>query len=288
MIRVVPDKDWWIDLCNINAVPCMCPYANAHKCPRYYDSQVLLAQINAISGMPTEKVKELGAFWKNTDFSSLCDEEVSSISKDKYGGISSVSNFCPEVSFKYLGYYADYMHKYVDEIDQDSGIHRAENEKLKNDWMYTWMSVNAKFYLDCDVFHRVKVFNEENDRNFFNRLHPNIISLINRLDSCLDSNDPSGALHAASNILETMAKDIVSNPKIENESLGGFFEKFKKNSSLPPMFLDSVLEIYKLRNKSPIAAHGSLKKSELTMVDAIVIAALTKSMVEIEYRRRCL
>ena len=65
--------------------------------------------------------------------------------------LSLFSNFCPEISFKYLSYYADHMHKYVDEIDQYTGNSIAERDNLENDWKHTWMSVSPRFYLDCDV-----------------------------------------------------------------------------------------------------------------------------------------
>jgi len=236
--------------------------------------------------MATRKEKELREFWERTSFSSLCDEEVPGITLKEFGVLSSISNFCPEISFKYLGYYADYMHKYIDEIDQDIGARIAKKDKLANDWKYTWMSVNPKFYLDCDVFESVKKFNDELGNDYLKRLHPNIIQQIYRMDNCLDANDPAGALHAASNILETMAKEITQNPNVSNETLGGFFQQFKNMSKLPLNLIDAVKDIYDLRNKLPTAGHGSLNKPELTMVEAIAIAAMTKAILEIEYRNQ--
>lgn len=286
MRRVVPDKVWWEQESQKRNASSTCPYANSHKCPRYYESLVLLSHINMIAGMTESKKAELGSFWEKTSFSSLCDEEVPSVSPKEYGGLSSISNFCPEVSFKYLNYYADYMYKYVDEIDQDSGTRIADRDNLTNDWRYTWMSVNPKFYLDCEVFDSVKVFNKERGSSFINRLHPNIIQLIQRMDNCLDDNDPAGALHAASNILETMAKDITQNSKTANKPLGRFFDEFRNASKLPENLINAVKDIYVLRNKLPTVGHGSLKKQELTMVEAIGISAMTKAILEIEYRSR--
>lgn len=180
------------------------------------------------------------------------------------------------------------MCKYVDGIDQDSGVRIAEKENLKNDWKYSWMEVHPRFYLDCDVFNHVKLFNETLGNDYLKRLHPNIVQQISRMNNCLDSNDPAGALHAASNILETMAKDISQNPNVSNQSLSGFFEQFKKNSSLPDNLIDAIKDIYNLRNRLPTAGHGSLDKPELTMADAIAIAALTKAILEIEYRSKAI
>ncbi|HFF8946351.1 TPA: hypothetical protein ACGE6U_003891 [Serratia marcescens] len=288
MQRIVPDKNWWEKERNNRNASSICPYANSHRCPRYYESVVLLSRSNMIAGMTTEKAKELGEFWERTNFSSLCDEEVPAVTTNEFGGLTSISNFCPEISFKYLHYHADYMHKYVDEIDQDTGRCIAEKDNLENDWKYIWMSVNPKFYLDCDVFENVKSFNEKLGNDYLKRLHPNIVQQINRMNNCLDTNDPAGALHAASNILETMAKEITQNPNVSNEPLGGFFKQFEKMSKLPQNLIDAIKDIYDLRNRLPTAGHGSLNKPELTMVEAITIAAMTKAILEIEYRSKAI
>lgn len=81
-----------------------------------------------------------------------------------------------------------------------------------------------------------------------------------------------------------MAKDITDNPKVANQSLGGFFEQFKSKSSLSDSLKNAILEIYKLRNTTPLSGHGSLELSSLTLTDAITIGALTKAILEIEYR----
>lgn len=286
MSRIVPDRNWWQAESKRRDGLSTCPYANSHKCPRYFESLVLLSRINMIAGITKSKTEELISFWSRTSFSSLCDEEVPAIYTKESGGLSSVSNFCPEVSFKYLHYYADYMHKYVDEIDQDLGTRIAQRDNLPNDWKSSWMSVNPKYYLDCEVFDSVRDFNKNLASSFINRLHPNIIQQIDRMDNCLDQNDPAGAIHAAANILETMAKDITQNPNVSNQSLGGFFEQFKKVSKLPENLINAIMDIYKLRNQLPTAGHGSLAKPDLTMVEAISIGAMTKAILEIEYRSK--
>lgn len=288
MQRIIPDKNWWDNESHNRNAATVCPYANSHSCPRYHDSVVLLKRSKMIAGITDTKEEELSEYWERTKFSSLCDEELPSVCSNKNGGVSSISNFCPEISYKYFYYYADYMCKYVDEIDQDTGVRIAKNDNIKNDWKYSWMTVTPRFYLDCDVFSHVKQFNETLGNDYLKRLHPNIVQQISRMNNCLDSNDPAGALHAASNILETMAKDISQNPNVSNQSLGGFFEQFKKKSNLSNGLIVAIKDIYDLRNKLPTAGHGSLDKPELTMVDAIAIAAMTKAILEIEYRSKAI
>lgn len=233
MQRIIPDKIWWEQERRKHKAQSVCPYANSHRCPRYFESLVLLSRNKIIAGINDKKEIELEEFWSRTSFSSLCDEEVPAVTTKKYGGISSVSNFCPEVSYKYFNYYADFMHKYIDEIDQDAGQRIAARDNQENDWKYTWMQVSPTFYLDCALYESVKQFNESLGNDYLSRLHPNIIQQIFRMDNCLDKNDPAGALHAASNILETMAKETTENPKVANQSLGSFFTQFERKSKLP-------------------------------------------------------
>jgi len=286
MQRVIPDKKWWEIQSTTRSAQAQCPFANSYKCPRYYESLALLSKVNMISGMPKNKDEELSHFWGGTIFSSLCDEEVPSLRRKDYGSVASISNFCPEVSFKYFSYYADSMHKYADEIDHDSGIRNAVRDGLPNDWKYNWMAVHPVFYLDCEIFNNVKIFNEEQHGSYLNRLHPNIIQQISRMDNCLDANDPAGVLHAAANILETMAKDITNNTNNSKSSLGSFFKQFEQNSKLPKNLVEAVMDIYKIRNTLPTAGHGSLIKPDLTIHEAITVAAMTKAILEIEYRNK--
>ncbi|ENM3829399.1 hypothetical protein IS636_003576 [Vibrio cholerae] len=283
---IIPNKNWWVEESQKRKALSSCPYADSHKCPRYYESIVLLSRINMIAGLPKNKEEELNRLWENTSFSALCDEEVPAITTRENRRLGSVSNFCPEVSFKYLRYYADYMCKYVDEIDQVHGERLARSEGLSDDWRFLWMSVRARFYLDCEVYDRVKHYNEELGQSYLKRLHPNIVQLINRMDSCLDNQDAAGTLHAAANILETMAKEITENANVSAQPLGSFFSQFRNKSRLPEDLKESVLKIYKLRSTIPTAGHGGLESPDLTMYDAIGIAALTKAALEIEYRSK--
>ena len=129
-------------------------------------------------------------------------------------------------------------------------------------------------------------FNSKGIGKFDKLAHSNVVALIGRMEQCLENNDPSGVLHAAANILETTAKDIIKSDSIENQTLGSFIEKYKKESTLPNEIKDVVGNIYNLRNKMPLSGHGSTSVPNMDMQDAIVIAATTKFIVEIEYRTK--
>src|SRR5690606_28179984 len=65
-----------------------------------------------------------------------------------------------------------------------------------------------------------------------------------------------GVLHGCASAFEAMAKHLSKNPKVEKESLGSFFELYRKKSGLDPSRLNRVWEIYNLRNTVRSAGHG--------------------------------
>ncbi|MEW6030165.1 MAG: hypothetical protein AB1554_11885 [Chloroflexota bacterium] len=117
-------------------------------------------------------------------------------------------------------------------------------------------------------------------------VHPNIKTLIERMESALQREDFSEVLHASASIFETLAKDIVNIPTIQNQTLKSFFDRFRQDSTLPKEILNYILDVYEMRNKTPLAGHGSTQASNLSRESAIVLCELTKAFVNIEYRTR--
>ncbi|EIT84143.1 hypothetical protein A374_16899 [Fictibacillus macauensis ZFHKF-1] len=112
--------------------------------------------------------------------------------------------------------------------------------------------------------------------------HPNIRKLIKRLDTLLAEKDFSGVLHTSASIFETLAKDVVGLATVENKPLGGFFERYRKESSLPEPILEFILGIYIKRNTEPLAGHGSTQNPKVEEEEAIMLAEMTKTLVRIE------
>lgn len=73
--------------------------------------------------------------------------------------------------------------------------------------------------------------------------HPNIRLLVKRMDIALSNDDYSAVLHASASVLETLAKLVVGRSTVESKPLGSFFERYRKDSSLPSPLIDYVLEI---------------------------------------------
>lgn len=112
--------------------------------------------------------------------------------------------------------------------------------------------------------------------------HPNIRKLVERMDAAVEGKDPGAVLHAAASIFETLAKDVLSDAKLEDQSFGRFFDKYRKNSQLPEPILDYALEVFRNRNTTPLAGHGSTRRPPIKMDDAVVLAELTKALVRAE------
>ncbi len=117
-------------------------------------------------------------------------------------------------------------------------------------------------------------------------MHPNIHKLIERMDNALERDDYPGVLHASANIFETLAKDIVGIPSVQDQTLKSFFERYREDSTLPSEILDYILAIYESRSTTPLAGHGSTKTPGISREVAISLSEMTKALVRIEYRLR--
>jgi hypothetical protein len=115
-------------------------------------------------------------------------------------------------------------------------------------------------------------------------VHANITTLVERMESDLDRDDYAGVLHCSASIFETMAKDIVGIPAVQNQTLKSFFDRYRKDSALPQEILDYILAIYESRSKMPLAGHGSTQTPSINKQDATAVAEITKAFVRIEYK----
>lgn len=112
--------------------------------------------------------------------------------------------------------------------------------------------------------------------------HPNVRKLVARMDAALAAKDYPGVLHASASIFETLAKDVVQTPTVNDQTLASFFELYRKRSSLPEPVLGYILETYRERNKQPLAGHGSLKPPTVDGTQAVVLCEMTKSIIRME------
>jgi hypothetical protein len=112
--------------------------------------------------------------------------------------------------------------------------------------------------------------------------HPNVRKLVARMDAAVAAKDFPGVLHASASVFETLAKDVMQTPTVNNQTLASFFDGYRKKSSLPEPVLDYMLEVYKERNQQPLAGHGSLTPPTVDGTQAVVLCEMTKSIVRME------
>lgn len=117
-------------------------------------------------------------------------------------------------------------------------------------------------------------------------VHPNIEILTNRMNDALKRGDYPGVLHASASIFETLAKDIVGIPTVQNKTLKMFFDRYRNDSTLPNEILDYILAVYVSRNITPLAGHGSTEIPTVSRKTATTLCEMTKAFVNIEYRLR--
>jgi|GEM_PF-626892 len=112
--------------------------------------------------------------------------------------------------------------------------------------------------------------------------HPNVRKLVARMDAAFSQKDYAGVLHASASIFETLAKDVIQNPAVNDKTLGSFFAGYKKKSLLPEPILNYMHDVYNNRNKEPLAGHGSLSEPTVSAEDAVVLCEMTKTIVRME------
>ena len=112
--------------------------------------------------------------------------------------------------------------------------------------------------------------------------HINVRKLVDRMDRAMAAKDWPLVLHTAASIFETVAKDVVPNVNVQGQSLGGWFDLYRKYSRLAAPLLDTIQEIFTRRNVEPLAGHGSLADPSSTESEAIQVRELTLTFVRLE------
>lgn len=148
---IYPDLDWYNDISESKNVSPRCPYANVHKCPRYYSSLYLLGEAGITTKIKPEISKELDEFWEKSNLLPVVAEHDTAITRSG-DTTTGYSNFCPEISFDIFGLFATSLHRYADEIDSDQAHAWLENEAQPKDWRWDWAHVEPMHYLKCPVY----------------------------------------------------------------------------------------------------------------------------------------
>lgn len=112
--------------------------------------------------------------------------------------------------------------------------------------------------------------------------HPNIRKLVNRMEILFNAQYYSGVLHTSASVFETLAKDVIQKPTIEDKPLGSFFESYKKHSKLSEPVLDMIKLIYDKRSTEALAGHGQTTEPTITREETAILIEMTKTFVRME------
>lgn len=241
----IPDSLWYRRKSSEKNAPVSCPYANIHKCPRYYASMYMLGKAGIITSIDATKKTSLDIFWADSGILPVIAEEETSISGFQ-GSWSAFSNFCPEVTFAYFHYYASYLAKYVDEIDSDCGRRIAEVEKKPNDWRYEWGFISSCHFLDCSVYNQVHNFNSSKTDEYLLSHHNQIFvqQFISREISMGDQYNVTGQVGA-----------IGPNAKAENNTFNQIMQQAASNLDLPALAAELATLRNSMRNQATEIEH---------------------------------
>ncbi|MCF8146254.1 MAG: hypothetical protein K9N21_20295 [Deltaproteobacteria bacterium] len=154
MAYIYPDVDWYTGISEQKKVQPRCPYANVHRCYRYYASLYLLGEANITTKINEEEIKELDSFWAKSDLLPALAEHDTGISGPD-GRATGFSNFCPEVSYDIFGLFAVSLHEYADEIDIEAAHRQLGEKAYPNDWRWSWASVSPLHYLQCPAYSQI-------------------------------------------------------------------------------------------------------------------------------------
>lgn len=144
-------------------------------------------------------------------------------------------------------------------------------------------SENCSFWYDYDEEVEVKIIPlSENSQRRLAEETVNIRTMIDRMEKQLSDNDYPGVVHSSAVIFETLGKEVIGTENVKDKTFGQFREDYKKVTNLPDPIFDYLHEIYRKRNKEPLAGHGSTVTSSMTREEAIVICEMTKAILLME------
>ena len=154
MTEINPNLDWYLSESKSEGATPRCPYANAHRCPRYYSSLYLLGDVRITTRMSPEKIKELDAYWEGSDLLPVVAEHDTGIGGGN-GKHTDFCNFCPEISFDIYGLFSSSLHRHLDEIDRDMAHQKLIEENNTGSWRWNWAHIEPMHYLKCPVYSQI-------------------------------------------------------------------------------------------------------------------------------------
>jgi hypothetical protein len=146
---IIPDLKWYLKQSKKDFPRCQ--FANANRCPRYFQSLSLLGSAGTTK-LSEKEDRKLSRIWKKSPLWPKTDEQATSISGPE-GNYKHYWNFCPEISFERFGFFASHLDKYADEADIGSAhLSLSRINASPEDWRWSWANILPQHYTHCDLY----------------------------------------------------------------------------------------------------------------------------------------
>ena len=146
-----PNAEWYWRISKDRGVTPRCPYATVERCPRYYHSLSLLSKVGSTKISAAEEAR-LTAFWEKSDLLPRTKEQATTVSSTD-AKWSSLTEFCPEVTYDRFGFFAKGLGNYPDSIDRDIACQRLEREGVAiSHWQWQWAWLTPLHFTECPLY----------------------------------------------------------------------------------------------------------------------------------------
>lgn len=158
-MKIDPDLSWYSKVSEQRGLSSRCPYANVHRCPRFYQSLSLLGRIGSATEIEERKDEELQQYWENSELWPVTREQETIIYNKK-----SYSKFCPEVLYDRFGYFVESLVPLPEDADVDAIVKATGSQK--SHWQFYWGGLKELHYSDCDLYSLLKEKSDANQNNY--------------------------------------------------------------------------------------------------------------------------
>lgn len=160
MIPIYPDLDWYTSISERKNMLARCPYANGHRCPKYFESVWMLSKHGMMTEIPEGLHNEFLTKWQSHELWPLTDETATTISGGDRKKGSSFSRLCPEVTFDAFNLFASQIIEFYDSFDREF-YHRQLTEKgstrSEKDWRWNYERVVPMHFSECPLYSKLYI-----------------------------------------------------------------------------------------------------------------------------------
>ena len=154
-----PDLDWYTSVSKRKNMLARCPYATAHRCPKYFESVWMLSKHGMMTEIPEALHNEFLKKWQSHELWRLTDATATTISGGGRDKGSCFSHLCPEVTFDAFNLFASQIIEFFDHFDREFN-HRQLTEEgtfLEKDWRWDFERFVPMHFSECPLYSKLYI-----------------------------------------------------------------------------------------------------------------------------------